>query len=143
MAMAAVLDLKLLKKDQLLLLLLGDKNLSMQQVLGKGRDGCARYCVLPWACSCLKAGVFVRSMCGQRQYVRMCNAWDTVLCGQMVLWAAVQCSCVLLAWVMLGLASLAGMRGTCARIARAGAGRRSARRKALRHLGSVCCEKEL
>jgi hypothetical protein len=31
--MAGVLDLKLLKKDQLLLLLLSDKDLSMQQVL--------------------------------------------------------------------------------------------------------------
>ena len=60
--MAGVLDLKLLKKDQLLLLLLGDKNLSMQQVLGKGRDVCACCCALLWACSCLKAGVFVGSM---------------------------------------------------------------------------------
>eukprot|EP00966_Prymnesium_polylepis_P071256 1655237-Prymnesium_polylepis.1 len=80
--MAGVLDLKLLKKDQLLLLLLGDKNLSMQQLLGKGRDGCACCCALRWAFSCLKAGVFVGSMRRQKQYVACeCATLGELLCA--------------------------------------------------------------
>jgi hypothetical protein len=63
------------------------------------------------------------------------------VCGQRVLWAAVQCSCVLFAWVMLGWAALVGSRDARERIARVEAGRRSAQRKALRHWALFCCEK--
>eukprot|EP00966_Prymnesium_polylepis_P079188 1835330-Prymnesium_polylepis.1 len=60
----------------------------------------------------------------------------------MVLWAAVQCSCVLLAWAMLGWTSLVGMRDVRARIARVEAGRRSARRRSTAPYGPYFAAKK-
>eukprot|EP00966_Prymnesium_polylepis_P274456 6341416-Prymnesium_polylepis.1 len=93
------------------------------------------------------AGAFVGSVRLREQHVHVCNAWDCDVCAQVVLWAAVPCSCVLLAWVMLGWAALPGGRARCivgTRIARVGAGRRSglgAAQSAERLLGLLGCEK--
>ena len=107
-AMAGLFDVKVPKKGQLVLLLLGGRDLSIRRVLSRRTESCACCCRLLRACSCHVAGAFVGSVCEQEQHVRMCSVWDIVVCGQRVLWAAVQCSCVLFAWVMLGWAALVG-----------------------------------
>jgi hypothetical protein len=63
------------------------------------------------------------------------------VCAQAVLWAAMHCSCALIAWVTCRWAVLMGVRGTGAWIGRAGAGRRLAWRRAQRYLGLFCSPK--
>ena len=117
-AMAGLFDVKVPKKGQLVLLLLGGRDLSIRRVLSRRTESCACCCRLLRACSCHVAGAFVGSVCEQEQHVR------TLLCaGHCCVRAegAVGCSAVLVRAVRVGDAWVgsAGGLARCARVNRA------------------------
>ena len=139
--MISVLDLFVPKKTLLLLLLDAGKQWSFCGVPRWGRMGCAGHWAALRACMCCVEGACVRSVRVREQQLRMCSAWACGLCAQGCVCTAVLWSCVFVAWVVLGRGSVMGMHNMRSQFARVGAGQRSARRRAQRHMGPCCCQK--
>ena len=141
-AMISVLNLIVSRKMLLLLLLGAGNSWSFCGVPRWGGMGCACHWATLRTCMCCVEGACVRSALVREQPLRMCNAWACGLCAQGCVCTAVLWSCVFVAWGVLGRGSVMGVRNVRSRFARVGAGQRSARRRAQRHMGP-CSRKKV
>ena len=140
-AIVSMLDPMMSNKNLLLLLLGAGSKCSFCGVLRWEGQGCACCGSSLRTCRCCVEGACVRSALVREQPLRVCSAWACGLCAQGCVCTAVLWSCVLVAWGVLGRGSVMGVRNMRPRFARVGAGQRSARRRAQRHMGPYFSQK--